>query len=210
MTLRSVSERMSKHRLSLVLGWRSPKFLKSVRSFGSGEIPSTDRETGGALAQNDRLTGAQAIGLGIVEGPEDVIVGKDGAVYCDDRRGRILKFWGPSFDHHEVFAQTGGGPFGMAFDANDNLVVCVGGMGLYSVTPAGEVRLLTDEVPRDWSRLNDDSRIRLADDVDIVPDGRIFFSEATTRFELTEWILDSIEGRPFGLLICYDPSTGES
>ena len=175
-----------------------------------GPLPDTDPQSGGPLAQNDRLTGAQAIGLGIVEGPEDVIVGKDGSVYCDDRRGRILRFWGPNFESHEVFAQTGGGPFGMAFDAQDNLIVCVGGMGLYGVSPGGEVTLLTDEVPRNWRRLSDDSRIRLADDVDVVPDGRIFFSEATTRFELPEWILDSIEGRPNGRLICYDPRTGKS
>lgn len=175
-----------------------------------GELPDTSRKSGGALAQNDRLTGAQAIGLGIVEGPEDVIVGKDGTVYCDDRRGRILKFWGPNFEHHDVFAQTGGGPYGMAFDAADNLIVCVAGIGLYSISPQGEMTLLADEVPRSWRRLSDDSRIRLADDVDVVPDGRIYFSEATTRFELPEWILDSIEGRPNGRLICYDPRSGKA
>lgn len=186
------------------------KIRISPTRVATGPIPDTDPDTGGPLARNDRLTGARPIGLGIVEGPEDVIVGEDGSVYCDDRRGRILRFWGKDFEHHEVFAQTGGGPYGMAFDASGNLVVCVAGMGLYQVAPDGELTLLTDEVPRNWRRLSDDSRIRLADDVDIVPDGRIFFSEATTRFELPDWILDSIEGRPNGRLICYDPSTGRT
>lgn len=170
-------------------------------------IPDTSRKSGGPLAQNDRLVGARAIGLGVVEGPEDVIVDTQGRLYCDDRRGRILRFSGVDFEQSEVFAHTGGGPFGMAFDKDENLIVCVGGMGLYQVSPEGQVALLTDETLRSWRRLSDDSRIRLADDLDVVPDGRIFFSEATTRFELPEWILDSIEGRPNGRLLCHDPRT---
>lgn len=173
-----------------------------------GAIPDFSPGSGSPYAQNDALVGALPIGLGEVEGPEDVIVDRAGRVYCDDRRGRILRFSGENFEHKEIFAKTGGGPFGMAFDAEDNLVVCVGGMGLYSCAPDGNVSKLTDETPRNWLRLSDDSRLRLADDVDVVPDGRIFFSEATTRFELAEWVLDSIEGRPNGRLLCYDPKTG--
>ena len=39
-------------------------------------------------------------------------------------------------------------------------------------------------------------------------DGKIYFSEATTRYELADWALDGFEGRGNGRLICHDPKTG--
>ncbi|MBF5067808.1 ABC transporter permease, partial [Salmonella enterica subsp. enterica serovar Istanbul] len=57
------------------------------------------------------------------------------------------------------------------------------------------------------NKINDDSRLRLADDVDIAPDGKIYFSEATIRYEMHSWATDALEGRGNGRLICYDPAT---
>src|SRR5690606_31180372 len=175
-----------------------------------GELQDTRPGSGTPFEQNDRLVGAEAIGLGQVEGPEDVILDKQGRLYCGTRQGWILRFSGENFEHREIFARIGGHPLGLAFDAEENLVVCVAGMGLYAVTPQGEVRKLTDETNRNWLQLRDDSRLRLADDLDIAPDGKIYFSEATTRFEMADWILDGIEGRPNGRLLCYDPATGKT
>ena len=56
----------------------------------------------------------------------------------------------------------------------------------------------------------DDSRLRLADDLDIAPDGRVFFSEATIRFEMHEWPVDALESRGNGRIICYDPKTAST
>ena len=39
-------------------------------------------------------------------------------------------------------------------------------------------------------------------------DGRIFFSEATIRYEMHEWPVDGLEARGNGRIICYDPNTG--
>ncbi len=36
-------------------------------------------------------------------------------------------------------------------------------------------------------------------------DGRIFFSEATVRYEMHEWPVDGLEARGNGRIICYDP-----
>ena len=55
--------------------------------------------------------------------------------------------------------------------------------------------------------VNDDSRLRLADDLDITDDGRIFFSEATVRYEMHEWPVDGLEARGNGRIICYDTNT---
>ncbi|MGH7899075.1 MAG: ABC transporter permease, partial [Candidatus Binatia bacterium] len=172
-----------------------------------GPLPDIGPDSGSPFAQNTRLQAAEAIGLDQVEGPEDVIVDDQGRVYSGDRRGWILRFSGEGFSRREVFARIGGMPLGLVFDREQNLVVCVGGMGLYAVTPEGRVEKLTDETNRTWTRLKDDSRLRLADDLDIAPDGKIYFSEATVRFEADQWILDGIEGRANGRVICYDPAT---
>lgn len=169
--------------------------------------PSLARGSDSPYAENDRLREAEAIGLDQVEGPEDVIFDRQDRLYAGTREGWIVRFSGADFEHREVFARIGGRPLGMAFDRDENLIVCVGGMGLYGVSPQGKVFKLTDETNRTWYKLNDDSRLRLADDLDIAPDGKIYFSEATIRYEMHSWNLDGIEGRGNGRLICYDPAT---
>ena len=73
--------------------------------------------------------------------------------------------------------------------------------------PDGEVFKVTDETNRTWYKLNDDSRLRMADDLDIAPDGKIYFSDCTTRYEMTTNTLDILEARPNGRMVCYDPAT---
>jgi ribose transport system permease protein len=169
--------------------------------------PPLDRGTGSAFAPNDRLINAEPIGVDQVEGPEDVILDRQDRLYGSTRDGNIIRFSGPRFEHREVFAHIGGRPLGMQFDKDENLIVCVAGMGVYGVKPSGEVFKVTDETNRTWSKLNDDSRLRMADDLDIAPDGKIYFSDCTTRYEMTTNTLDILEGRPNGRVVCYDPAT---
>jgi len=167
-------------------------------------------EPGSVWNVNRRLTGAQPIGLGLVEGPEDVILDAQGRLYCGDRRGWIWRFSGPDYAESEVFARVGGFPLGMAFDTGGNLIMCVGGMGLYSIAPDGTARSLATQTRRSWYRIRDDSSIRLADDLDIAPDGKIYFSDASTRFDGIEYMFDVTEARPNGRLLCFDPETGQT
>ncbi len=169
--------------------------------------PAIARGSNSPFAQNDRLIAAEAIGLDQVEGPEDVILDRQDRLYGSTRDGNIIRFSGPSFARREVFAHIGGRPLGMQFDKDENLIVCVAGMGVYGVKPDGTVFKVTDETNRTWYKLNDNSRLRMADDLDIAPDGKIYFSDCTTRYEMTTNALDIIEGRPNGRLVCYDPAT---
>lgn len=163
-----------------------------------------------AYASNDRLRHVETIGLGQVEAPEDVILDEEDNLYCGSRHGEIIRFFAPDYKRHEIYARIGGQPLGMTFDSGKNLYVCVGGMGLYRVTADRKVEKVTDETNRSWLSVVDDSRLRLADDLDIAPDGRIFFSEATVRYEMHEWPTDSLEGRGNGRIICYDPRTNKT
>ncbi len=79
-------------------------------------------------------------------------------------------------------------------------------MGLYRVHQDASVEKLTDETNRSPFSIIDDSRLRLTDDCDIAPDGRIFFSEATIRFDMATWPSDALECRGSGRIVCYDPA----
>jgi ribose transport system permease protein len=172
--------------------------------------PSIARGSGTPFAENDRLKAVETIALDQIEGPEDVILDRNDNLYAVTRNGSIYRFMAPGYTEREEFARIGGRPLGMAFDRDENLLCCVAGMGVYGVRPDRTVFKVTDRTNRTRTRLKDDSRLYLADDLDIAPDGRIFFSEATTRYELTDWALDGFEGRGNGRLICHDPATGQT
>lgn len=171
---------------------------------------STSIDMGSPYAANNKLGDIQLIGLGKVESPEDVILDDEDNLYCGTRHGDIMVFRPPDYRRMELFAHVGGQPLGMAFDKRGSLLVCVGGMGLYQVTREGNVEKVTDETNRSLFSVIDDSRLKLADDLDIAPDGRVFFSEATRRYEMAQWPIDSLEGRGNGRIICYDPRSGKT
>jgi ribose transport system permease protein len=116
----------------------------------------------------------------------------------------------PHYDKATVLAKIGGRPLGLAFDATGNIVTCVAGMGLFRVSLAGDVTLLTDQTNRSLFSIQDDTSIPMADDLDIAPDGTIYFTDATKRFDMESWGLDLLEGRPNGRLIRFDPKTGKT
>ncbi|MBN9547906.1 MAG: SMP-30/gluconolactonase/LRE family protein, partial [Alphaproteobacteria bacterium] len=199
-----VDMRWQKHRHRILAKvYVSPAYLSLPPS------PQVDAP-GSPYVLNDRLRSVEIIGLGEIEGPEDVILDRDDNLYCGTRHGDIVRFFGPDHKRSEVFAHIGGHPLGMAFDKAGNLLVCIGGMGLFQVAPDKTVIKLTDETNRSWFSVVDDSRLRLADDVDVAPDGRIYFSEATIRYEQEDWATDALESRASGRIICYDPRTGKT
>ena len=172
--------------------------------------PPTELGQGGPFEPNDKLRDVEVIGLGRIEAPEDVILDRQDNLYAGSRHGDIMRFFAPDYQRMEIFAHIGGQPLGMAFDRLDNLYVCIGGMGLYRIAPDGKVEKATDETNRSYATVNDDSRLRLADDLDITDDGRIFFSEATVRYEMSEWPVEGIVARGNGRIVCYDTNTGKT
>jgi ribose transport system permease protein len=175
-----------------------------------GEAQSAVSGSGSAYELNNRIAGIEAIGLGELEGPEDVILDQEDHLYCGTRHGEIVRFFAPDYKRSEVFAHTGGFPLGLAFDKSGNLLSCVGAMGLYSISRERAVVKLSAETQRSWTSIVDDARLRDPNDCDVAPDGRVFFTDSTTRYDAHEWAIDSIESRPTGRLLCYDPRTGKT
>ncbi|WP_082405972.1 ABC transporter permease [Microbacterium sp. No. 7] len=157
-------------------------------------------------AVNYRATDAAPIGLGRVDGPEDMVIDDEGSVYCPDRRGWIWKFQGPDPENvkGEVWARTGGMPIGMVWDQEENLTVAVGGMGVYRIDKEGTPHLAANKVKRTRGQLFDDSALKFADDLDVAPDGAIYTSDFSTRVGTTEYILELVEFRPNGRIVRID------
>ncbi len=191
--------RKERHRI-MARAYLDPAAMKVDPVMDMGDMAP---ELGGA-----KLTGAALLGVGEVDGPEDVILDRDGNLYCGTRNGRIMRLFAPDYKRIETYAKTGGRPLGLAFDSKERLVVCVAGMGLYRISGANRIERLTSQTKRSWTSVENDRQIRMADDLDIAPDGRIFFSDATKRYEMETWGLDLLEGRPNGRLLCYDPANG--
>jgi sugar lactone lactonase YvrE len=133
-------------------------------------------------------------------GPEDVAIGADGLLYTGLEDGRIVRCR-PDGGGLEDVARTDGRPLGLGFDAGGELVVADAKRGLLRVTLAGEVSVLTDRAG--------DRPIGFADDLDIAPDGTVWFSDMTTRYP-DDMHMDFWEGRATGRLLTFDPATGET
>lgn len=180
----------------------APVYLKMA------DAPSAEVGSGTEFELNSKLSEAEPIGLGDVEGPEDVILDRDDNLYCGTRHGEIVRFFAPDYKESEVFAHVGGFPLGLAFDRDENLITCVGAMGVYSISPDRKVTELTAETKRSLTSIVDDAELRDPNDLDIAPDGMIYFTDSTKRYAAYDWTLDSIENRATGRLLSYNPQTG--
>ena len=159
----------------------------------------------GPHAANQKLAGLKMIDLGGEEGPEHVVLARDGKLYTTVLSGNILRM-NPDGSGREVFANTGGRVLGFAFDATGNLIAADAIKGLLSISPDRKITVLADQVGGD--------PIRYADAVVVARNGKIYLSDASTRFAPARWggtfeasVLDIIEQSSTGRILEYDPAT---
>ncbi len=159
----------------------------------------------GVHAQNTRLAGLKMIDLQGEIGPEHIAVGRDGKLYTTVLSGNILRM-NTDGSAQEVFANTGGRVLGFDFDAAGNLIAADAVKGLLSIAPDGKVTVLTDKVGND--------PIRYADGVVVAKSGKMYLSDASTRFAPRDWggtfeasVLDILEQGSTGRVLEYDPAT---
>ena len=162
----------------------------------------------GPFAVNERLKGLETLPIAGNHGPEDIALDAQGRIYAATHEGNIVRISADGA-HAEIWVETGGRPLGIDFDAKGHLIVADSFQGLLSISPAGKITKLTTEA--------DGIPIRYADDVDVAADGKIYFSDASTKFGAKESggtyegsLLDLIEHGGHGRLLVYDPATGET
>ena len=154
----------------------------------------------GRYAVNERLAAVRRVGAGVGVGPEDVAIDAAGNVFVGYEDGRIVRF-APDGGQHALLADTGGRPLGLEFDPDGRLVVCDGYKGLLRIAMDGAIEVLATEA--------DGLPFGFTNDLDIAPDGTIYFSDASSRFGPAMKARDDVlEHGGRGRLIRHDPATG--
>jgi len=156
----------------------------------------------GPFVPNERLKGIQVLPIGDNHGPEDIALDSQGRIYAATHEGRIVRLQADG-SNPENWIDTGGRPLGIDFDNDGNLIVADAFLGLLSIAQDGtitELATMADGVP-----------IRYANDVDVAADGKIYFSDASTKFGAKEWgstykasLVDLMEHGGHGRLLVFD------
>ncbi len=162
----------------------------------------------GPFAQNELLKAIEFLKIGNNHGPEDVAVDDQGRIYLGTHEGVIVRLQ-PDGTRPENWVNTNGRPLGLDFDNAGNLIVADAVRGLLFISPERkiiELATVADGIP-----------ICYADDVDCAADGKIYFSDASTKFgakgpggSMDGTLLDILEHGGHGRLLVYDPATRQT
>jgi sugar lactone lactonase YvrE len=153
------------------------------------------------LPADERFRGVERLLSGVALGPEAVAIDPRGRPCTGTLDGRILCL-DPATGAHEQRAVTGGRPLGLAFDRSGRLYVCDARKGLLAVSTSGTVETLATGhggVP-----------FGLPDDVDVGPDGTVFFTDASSKFGIDRTREEVLEHGGRGRLLAYHPETGKT
>jgi hypothetical protein len=190
--------------------------------------PDPDNGLTGVYTPNDGLFERDSVGiqqqflLDVGKGPEDIVIGEDGYLYTGYDDGRIVRtlvadilaaYSNSSVSSNEQnpsssniafdeFANTQGRPLGLRFDAAGNLIVADAVKGILSIDKQRNIRVLVDEY--------EGKKLLFVDHLDIANDGTIWFSDASTRFDMLNFVYDFLEASSTGRLLSYDPTSGET
>lgn len=162
--------------------------------------PAPVPELTGVYAQNNELAKTERL-MVPARAPEDLAFDKQDRIYCGSEDGQIFRLEADG-TRPQLFSHTHGRPLGMMFDAGGNLIVADAIKGLLSIAPDGNVTTLTTQA--------DGLPFHATNDLDIAPDGTIYFTDASYRFSMKELKADLFEHRPNGRLLAYDPKTKQT
>lgn len=151
----------------------------------------------GAWAPNDAL--AQHVAISTGTGPEDIAVGPDGRWFTGIADGRILAIAADGTT--QMWAQTGGRPLGLAFAKDGSLWVADARAGLLRFDSSGALQTTIDTV-------DDGTEVALADELAIAQSGVVWFTDASTRWDVDDVTKDALEGRATGRILRHDPIAG--
>lgn len=176
----------------------------------------------GVFAPNEVLKKAERLFDGRIDSSESVVFAPDGSLIMLDKFGNVWQAARADGGSEQFrlrpkpLTRLGlGRPLGFHADKDGNLIVCNAGVGLQKVEKdTHKISLLTGRGPEPDGNITD---IAYANDLDIAPDGTIYFTDSqwfgptmgSGGFydTLTACILGILQGAPTGRLLKYSPKT---
>lgn len=150
----------------------------------------------GVYARNTLIQSAEKLGAGQLLNPEDLALDPSRTfLYVTTSDGWIKKLFlhdGSVQDWHRV----GGRPLGVALGNDGEVIVCASDQGLLKVTDEG-VEVLATEA--------EGVKLLVTDGAAVAKDGLIYFTDASVKYKLENFVFDTLEGRPNGRILVYDP-----
>ena len=160
--------------------------------------PDTKPELKGQYSRNDLLDEMTKIFPGQCLGCEDIAIDSNGTIYAGSIDGDIVVFRN---GRREVLVNTGGRPLGLDFDVYGNLVVADAVKGLLLINPSGQFQVLTNG--------HNGVPFRFTDDIEVGSDSIFYFTDASSKFGIDNYILDLVEHGGHGRFLSYDPRSGQ-
>ncbi|KAJ6398183.1 hypothetical protein OIU77_019064 [Salix suchowensis] len=154
-----------------------------------------------ALKKNDHmLQGSELVGFKQLIGPEDIAYDSNsGVIYTSCADGWVKRVTindSVSDTIVENWVNTGGRPLGLALGHDNEVIVADAYKGLLKISGEGEVELLADEA--------EGVKFKLTDAVDIAEDGTIYFTDASYKYSLHEFLWDILEDQQY-VVFCETP-----
>lgn len=157
--------------------------------------PPAAPENAGRTAATARMVVERRIATG-GHGPEDVVFDRDGQVLAGLGDGSVVRL-DPATGARSVVGTTGGRPLGLEPCADGGILICDHDRGLLRMSAAGAVEVLVDSI--------DGRELTFASNVAEGPDGSIWFTVSSLRWDLDHYLGDFIEHSSTGLLVRRDP-----
>jgi sugar lactone lactonase YvrE len=152
-------------------------------------------ELSGHFASNGRLSRAQILAPEL-PAPEAIWPESDGSLLAGTVDGRIVQIH-PDTGKHRTLANTGGRPAGLKRGPDGHLYIADARRGLLRMNAGSNAMETLVESFRG-------QRLLLVDDVAPLPDGRVVFTDASTRFDFDHYQLDGLEHSSNGQVLVYD------
>ena len=152
----------------------------------------------GIFAANQALSAITEVPVGTA--PEHVACDAQGRLYTSLDGGAVLR--SDTQGQWLELGNTGGRPLGLRPDGQGGLWIADSMAGLLQMDTNGDITILATDL--------DGVPLRFVDDLDVDSSGRIWFSDASQRFDYTQVALDFFEGSRTGRLLRYDPATQQT
>ena len=152
----------------------------------------------GMFATNQALAAITEVPVGTA--PEHVACDAQGRLYTSLDGGAVLR--SDTQGQWLELGNTAGRPLGLRPDGQSGLWIADSMAGLLHMDGNGDINLLANDL--------DGVPLRFIDDLDVDSNGRIWFSDASQRFDYAQVALDFFEGSRTGRLLRYNPATQQT